>query len=332
VRQSSSWAQQGFCRGCGGVRDTERVRCTLCVAREKALRDARDRSIPLPIPVEVAERFWKYVGDRPEDPNACWDWIGALDYKGYGQISVAGRQRRTHRIAYMMAYGAIPDGLSVCHKCDRRCCVRASHYFLGTNADNTADMIAKGRNRIPDGTLTSGEDNWNHRLTDEIVIDIRRRIRSGEKGVDLARELGVSRATISEAKNGRLWDHVNHIEPPLEPHNRYGRPPDPPKDDLVGRTFGSYNVVEYIAGSRPASYMCRCVCGRVRKVVACNLKNGNSKSCGCVRKPRGKNKTAVVTTVEPTIVEVETVRIANRRPSPASMRFRFIRERMNRSE
>ncbi|MGA7770457.1 MAG: hypothetical protein WCA27_30010 [Candidatus Sulfotelmatobacter sp.] len=34
------------------------------------------------------------------------------------------------------------------HKCDVRNCVRFSHLFEGTVKDNTADMIAKQRDRI----------------------------------------------------------------------------------------------------------------------------------------------------------------------------------------
>ncbi len=206
----------GLCRGCGGKRDTIRVRCSSCVAHEKKLRDARDRSIQIPVPADVVARFWSRVGPRPEDPRACWDWIDRLDAKGYGQMSVAGQRRRMHRLSYMIAYGAIPEGMGVLHTCDRRCCIRPTHFFLGTNVDNTADMVAKGRHRGPAPEDVQGEKQWQAKLTDTLVIEIRRRIRGGERGVDLARELGVSQATISEAKNGRLWDHITE-EPPLQP-------------------------------------------------------------------------------------------------------------------
>lgn len=91
------------------------------------------------------ERFWSRV--RTGLPNECWPWEGYVFVKRgrYGGISEKSRYFRSHRIAWMLAYGCIPDGLHVLHKCDNPPCCNPLHLFLGTQKENMADMINKNR-------------------------------------------------------------------------------------------------------------------------------------------------------------------------------------------
>lgn len=72
-------------------------------------------------------------------------WTGSGNRGGYGHVWNGERLVIASRWAWEFERGPIPDGLLVCHRCDNRRCVRVDHLFLGTHADNTHDMIAKGR-------------------------------------------------------------------------------------------------------------------------------------------------------------------------------------------
>lgn len=80
------------------------------------------------------KRFWAKVDKR--GPNDCWAWTGAANGRGYGSIWRSPRLERAHRMAYELAYGAIPDGLVVDHMCHNPKCVNPRHLRICTQAQN----------------------------------------------------------------------------------------------------------------------------------------------------------------------------------------------------
>lgn len=102
--------------------------------------------------IPLIDRFFRYVGKKQVD--GCIPWVGCTNEDGYGVIGSGTRKGKmvlAHRVSYQLFIEPIPDDICVLHRCDYPPCVNPVHFFLGTRADNSADMVAKerGRKRVP---------------------------------------------------------------------------------------------------------------------------------------------------------------------------------------
>jgi hypothetical protein len=84
--------------------------------------------------------FWA----RAEPDGECLIWTRSKIAKGYGRVRMLG-EVAAHRVAYRLAHGDIPEGMLVCHTCDRPDCIQPAHLFVGDQGDNMRDMSSKGR-------------------------------------------------------------------------------------------------------------------------------------------------------------------------------------------
>ena len=139
---------------------------------------------------------------KVQKTESCWLWQGWKLPKGYGGFWYARRDGYAHRFSWELHVGAIPDGLFVLHDCDTPPCVRPDHLFLGTQADNLADMDRKGRRRT---TPRFGADNPNCKLTPARVEQILQQLHRGDRQVDIAADHGVSQTLVSMIKRGVAW-------------------------------------------------------------------------------------------------------------------------------
>lgn len=159
---------------------------------ERAGQNASPRRSGLPL----IDRLWAKTDRR--GPDECWEWGGHRNEKGYGRMDVAGRLIRCHRVSWEIHNGPIPVGKQVLHRCDNPPCWNPAHLFLGTNNDNIADRMRKGR-------TPCGEKHKSSKLTAERVREI---LKADGSQRELARRFGISRRHVGHIRRREVWKHI----------------------------------------------------------------------------------------------------------------------------
>lgn len=157
------------------------------------MRTYRGPAKPMEKTPVLMHSFWSKV---PAGSVGCWEWQGWIDSQGYGRLEHKGSPQLAHRVAMFLLGYPLQNSEWVLHRCDNPRCVRPSHLFAGTPADNTRDMCLKGRAR--------------RKLSPDDVSEIRSLIADGAKMRTLGRRFGVSGTAIAYIRSGRNWKH--HVE------------------------------------------------------------------------------------------------------------------------
>lgn len=179
-------------------------------------------SIPYPLPDAQKVRFLELV-DASNGIDSCHIWRGRIREFGYGMFDFSNMSRRAHRVSWVIHNGEIPNDLHVLHRCDNPPCCNPRHLWLGTDADNVNDRIAKGRTsadhsnrergnyhhsrRRPEG-LARGVINGQAKLKEHEVYEIRRLSINGRSHTTISRMFGVCRSNVRLIVNRLTWRHL----------------------------------------------------------------------------------------------------------------------------
>lgn len=168
-------------------------------------------------------RFWAKVDKNgpipPHRPELgpCWLWRGRTTNDGYGVFEPRpGRVVVAHRYGYALQVGPLADDLLACHHCDTPPCVRGTHLFSGTPADNSRDMVRKGRSatgdraplRLHPESVRRGSAHHQAKLNEDSVFAIRLALAAGSPYEPLAAKYSVSVSLIRAIDRNEIWKHV----------------------------------------------------------------------------------------------------------------------------
>lgn len=157
----------------------------------------------------TVEEFIERYLDTSAGQGSCWPWTGDHNRNGYGRAKVGGRKgkwRLATHLVWERENGPVPVGMQLLHRCDNPPCCNPAHLFLGTQADNVADCIAKGRARR--GIFPGSMSNLAS-ITEADALAIREAYaRGGVYQRELGAMYGLQQSGVSAIITGRTWAHV----------------------------------------------------------------------------------------------------------------------------
>lgn len=158
-------------------------------------------------------KFWSRVqiGDKQD----CWDWDNPTHAFGYGWFRVEGKNKLAHRVAKIISDGEEKE-LQVLHSCDNPACCNHNHLRWGTQKDNISDCIKRNRFSYPPRNGCNppthyGEDNYNAKMTEEKVLQLRKERLCGVSAKQLSEKYGIKKITVYQIISNRTWKNISRI-------------------------------------------------------------------------------------------------------------------------
>lgn len=151
---------------------------------------------------------------RVTEPG-CWEWTGALNSRGYGQVAVLGVSKSTHRVAYQLLVGPIPDRVadrsSVCaglqHGLFRHLEPVTQIENMQRRPDVNKERCVNGHEMTAENTLTKRHKGGSGKIRNcrECQIEAQREHRRRNP-----RALPRNPLTVDDPRHGTLSGYTNH--------------------------------------------------------------------------------------------------------------------------
>lgn len=183
-------------------KESRQKNCSLsCAAKNKWINYKRYSEFS---DLEKIEYMKKFYDQKVIRKNGCWSWSACIDDTGYGVMALVSKKINAHRVSWMIHnQKIIPKGKWVLHKCDNPICSNPEHIYLGNAAQNSKDMIERGRSNIP-----LGEKRSHTKLKNHEAKEIKQKLLEGIHEKELSKQFKVHVNTIRDIKMNRRWRHI----------------------------------------------------------------------------------------------------------------------------
>jgi hypothetical protein len=145
------------------------------------------------------------------DEKGCFVYTGNRKQaqKQYPKVILSGKEYSIHRLILAAQLGRpLRRGYCACHSCDNPRCINPAHLWEGTQEENIADCVSKGRQNPGLPPARFGSEHAGAKLKEADIPEIRQLLNLGISQRLIALKYGVSQSLISLIKLGKIWQHV----------------------------------------------------------------------------------------------------------------------------